>query len=529
MASIRARQAEAIYRMLDLNRAAGGDAASAWQEPWKVLVYDRACQDVISPLLRVGDLRNRGITLHLLIGSEREPVPDVPAIYFVMPTAENVVKIGEDCARRLYDSYHVNFAAPVSRELLEELASLTLRAEAVSQVSQVVDQHLGYISLEDELVDLNVKSSFQRLNDPASTDANIEALLEQISTAIFSVLATLGAVPIIRCPRGGAAQMVADLLCRRVRDALQSGANFFADGGSSSGFQRPVLILTERSADMGVVLQHPWSYRALCHDILGMRLNRLTCADSAEEGGKKQTHTYNLERSDAFWQAQAGSPFPAVAEAVDSAIQQYRQEVDAINANAGASNGAVDIHSSLDHSTRQLQAAMSVLPELQDRKRIIDMHTNVATALLHLIRNSSLDSFVSAEEAVLARSISASDKATVENLITAGTAGSAQDRLRLLSLYFVHCSPPEAELQRLVGALRTQGVDVRPLAYLQKMAAFRNKVATKTVTDGGRPGVMSSVFNFADKASASLRYAYALLYTSATSLRSSPPLPPQLA
>ncbi|KAI2570846.1 sec1 family domain containing 1 [Homo sapiens] len=31
-----------------------------------------------------------GITLHLLLHSDRDPIPDVPAVYFVMPTEENI-------------------------------------------------------------------------------------------------------------------------------------------------------------------------------------------------------------------------------------------------------------------------------------------------------------------------------------------------------------------------------------------------------------------------------------------------------
>ena len=44
---------------------------------WKVLIYDRKCRDIISPLLNVSKLRKRGVTLHLLLEAEREDIPDV--------------------------------------------------------------------------------------------------------------------------------------------------------------------------------------------------------------------------------------------------------------------------------------------------------------------------------------------------------------------------------------------------------------------------------------------------------------------
>ena len=49
-------------------------------------MYDAFGRDIISPLLLVADLQ-RGITLHLLLDSEREQIADVFAIYFVQPTA----------------------------------------------------------------------------------------------------------------------------------------------------------------------------------------------------------------------------------------------------------------------------------------------------------------------------------------------------------------------------------------------------------------------------------------------------------
>ena len=49
----------------------GGDAAendadgAGAAETWKVLVYDTFGRDVISPILRVGDLREQAVTLHM--------------------------------------------------------------------------------------------------------------------------------------------------------------------------------------------------------------------------------------------------------------------------------------------------------------------------------------------------------------------------------------------------------------------------------------------------------------------------------
>lgn len=56
--------AEAIVRFLNLNARDEG-TEGAWQGVWKILLYDDYCQNVLAPLLKVGELRKQGITLHL--------------------------------------------------------------------------------------------------------------------------------------------------------------------------------------------------------------------------------------------------------------------------------------------------------------------------------------------------------------------------------------------------------------------------------------------------------------------------------
>jgi hypothetical protein len=55
----------------------------------------------------------------------------------------------------------------------------------------------------------------------------------------------------------------------------------------------------------------------------------------------------------------------------------------------------------LGSATNRLQTAMGSLPELLERKRLIDLHTNVATALLDHIKARKLDSLFESEEKLL--------------------------------------------------------------------------------------------------------------------------------
>lgn len=53
----------ALKQMLNLNQTPSKSAAS--EPTWKVLVFDRVGQDIISPLVSVKELRELGVTLHV--------------------------------------------------------------------------------------------------------------------------------------------------------------------------------------------------------------------------------------------------------------------------------------------------------------------------------------------------------------------------------------------------------------------------------------------------------------------------------
>lgn len=103
--TLRSIQSESVSKMIK-------------NEDWKVLVYDFACRDIISSLLRVSDLREMGVTLHLPIKSNRSAVPDAPVLYFVEPTEENIQLIVKDMTNKLYDGFSLHFSSALSRNLL---------------------------------------------------------------------------------------------------------------------------------------------------------------------------------------------------------------------------------------------------------------------------------------------------------------------------------------------------------------------------------------------------------------------------
>jgi hypothetical protein len=69
--------------------------------------------------------------------STRPALPDVPAIYFVSPTLQNIKRIAEDLNAGLYETFHLSFIEPLPRTLLEELAAAVARDGTGELIEQV--------------------------------------------------------------------------------------------------------------------------------------------------------------------------------------------------------------------------------------------------------------------------------------------------------------------------------------------------------------------------------------------------------
>lgn len=494
--SIQQRQRAALQEMIASSgqRDNGGMMSfGAEDDPgeiWKVLIYDTLGREIIAPLLSVADLRGLGVTLHLLLSTPRQPIPDVPAVYFVAPTQGNVRRIIDDVRKGLYEEFCIYFTSVLPRTLMEELAEGIVKGGGkVGKVAKVYDMYTELKSLEDDLFILDRKGCYERFNAPGTKDVEVQEEVDKVVNGLFCAVSTLGAVPVIRAQKGGPAELVASILEKRIREALVARHNVFSD--SPLRGERPLLVILDRGLDLGVMLHHTWTYQALTHDSLGMKLNRVTIpvreGEQAALSGQLNNRTFDLDKKDTFWAANAGLPFPMVAEAVETALQQYKDEVTKINRSAGLV-GEEDLNQLISASNKadadgagRLAAAIASIPELRKRKRMIDLHTNIATALLDQIKERGLDGMFQVEEELLSQP----DSFDVQRVlaILRERRGSATDKLRLFLIYFL-CVPSisDQDIKTCKVALEQAGCrDLRAFEYVKSIKSLTSNITKSSL------------------------------------------------
>lgn len=266
--------------------------------------------------------------------------------------------------------------------------------------------------------------------------------------------------------------MVAQRLDRKLRDhILNSKDNLFSNTRQAAGSTpnlRPVLVLLDRNVDLTAMLSHSWTYQSLVHDVLDMRLNKITVETPVDENNLSKGTSkkiYDVSSGDFFWTKHAGAPVVEAADSVDAELLKWREESAAMTKKAGASNFE-DLQNETSATTQHLKAVIGELPEMQERKATLDMHMNILTAIFNGIKARQVDNYFQLEEEVMKQT-----KDQIMEAIKGEERGNNPvDKLRYFIIWFLSTESElsRADFESFGKALEAAGADVSSLPYIRQ-------------------------------------------------------------
>lgn len=313
--------------------------------PFKILILDAFTQEILSPILRVSDLRDAGVTAHFLVSNNRSQIKDVPAFYFI----SSVEGIIGDLEKDMYASYYLNSSSSFKRSELESIADAASRKQVALKVQQVYDQFLQFISLQEDLFTLNISNSF--------TNRNESECLRFASLGLFSIFVTWNEMPFIVSGNAEIGRMVE----QKIRNTKLI----------RPGVKKPLLIIVNRDFDVVTPTKHVMGYVELMHDIFNVRLNKV--------------EDINLDTDSEFFKANCFSDFPTVADIVGKELHSYKKEL--------------ALRSLTDKSDKsEIQAALESAPHLQKKGEIVNSNLNICEKILEEVKKRKLDDFYRMEE-----------------------------------------------------------------------------------------------------------------------------------
>ncbi|GCF01461.1 vesicle trafficking between the ER and Golgi [Zygosaccharomyces mellis] len=486
--SLRDMQIAAVLKMLFLNKNTTDtnleDTFNDEELQWKVLILDLKSTTIISSILRVNDLLRAGVTVHSLINQTRASLPDVPAVYFVTPTQENIDKIAQDLKDDKYSDYYVNFTSILPRDLLEDFAKQVSVTGKADRIKQVFDQYLDFVVTEPELFSLELPRTYSLLNNPASTEEMITSSCDHIADGLFNAVMTTGSVPIIRAPRGGPAEIVAEKLGSKLRDYVINTRSSNTSGLDSDSLERCVLVILDRSIDFSCMFAHSWIYQCMVFDVFKLARNTITIPVKGE-GGQETQKKYDIEPEDFFWNANSHLPFPEAAENVESALSAYKEEASEITRRTGVTS-LNDLDPNSNNDTVQMQEVVKKLPQLTSRKNIIDIHMNIFAALLSQLENKSLDTFFEVEQ----DPDNAKARSRFLEILKDGKNNNLEDKLRTFVVLYLTSENglPKDFVKEVENFFQEHEYNISALKYVYKLRDFMqlsNKtLQNKSLEDG---------------------------------------------
>ena len=203
--------------------------------------------------------------------------------------------------------------------------------------------------------------------------------------------------------------------------------------------------MIDRKVDYSAPLQHVWTYSGLVQEFFGINLNKIVLTVTSE-GDQKTKKVYDIDMHDKFWRENASASFPEVMDNIHKELEDYKTEMEKMK----------------QDPTGDIKSAMTMMPEMIHRKKLIDMHMNIVMSILDHIKSRSIDSFFENENTLNGKQVLA---------FLQDSKGTKEDKMRLFLVYFLS-SAPKQNVDQMIECLKGLECDMRAYEFLRQHYDF---------------------------------------------------------
>ena len=405
--------------------------------------------------MRVGEVRQYGVTLMLHINHRRQNIEDVPALYIIQPTQENLDLLINDMKNKMYAHFTICFSSEISSELLKYFAEQCVKFNIQSLVDKIQDLHVNYHLLENTLFSLAMKNSYQLFNDPTIPEDIGMKNITNIVDSLMSICVTLREIPIIRARSGTTESVIAQMLTDKLSTLNKKSSTFFQRGVST----RPLLILTDRNYDISTGLMHGWNYQALIKEVLEYKNNRVKLEEKWDDIGVETE----------FWNNSKFKIMPDVSDLISTKVKELKSEKEQFQVVAQSLGLSVDENdeTTLSEDDQKLLQSGGLakygdkLTLIRELKKEIDMHSSIATSIIEQIKSREIDLLYSYEENFISNN--EIDMTQFTEFISRLTNES--DIVRLFYIYLLNVN----DYSSILTLLEEKQIVLKSINYIKKI------------------------------------------------------------
>ncbi|CAO3667744.1 unnamed protein product [Umbelopsis ramanniana] len=366
---------------------------------WKIVVVDSRSLKILSSACRMYDILEENVTLVENIEKQRQPYPNLEAIYILTPCIDSASRLVDDFARKggpMYAAAHVHFTSGLDNKVFEELTRKLRVSDVSKYIQSLKEMYVDFYIRESAVFSLNSHHHFAHLFGKESASGNrtssagkLEANLDDIAKQILSVCATVGENPLIRYHRpldvkGTVNRNIPWHLAKLVQQELDNFCKLNPEFPPSRDppLPRGTLIILDRTIDHLSPFLNEFTYQAMMTDLLNVEESPLGLKYSYEyvqEDGLTASKEIVLDEQDSVY---TSIRHMHIANTTERLIESFNEFI-AQNKGSGGSSKV--------RSLNDMKEVMANLPQFQEMKSKYSAHMTIAADCMNEFNAHNMD------------------------------------------------------------------------------------------------------------------------------------------